>query len=57
LKEQRRSSRFKKDFKKALKQHKDISLLEDAVNMLANGESLPAKLRDHSLGGVTFPRL
>jgi mRNA interferase YafQ len=51
LKEQRRSSQFKKDYKKAIKQRKDISLLEDVVNKLAKGESLSPALKDHSLSG------
>lgn len=51
MKEQRRSSQFKKDYKKAIKQHKDISLLEDVVNKLATGESLSPKLKDHLLTG------
>ena len=51
MKDQRRSSRFKKDYKKAIKQHKDISLLEDVINKLSTGEPLPSKFKDHSLTG------
>jgi addiction module RelE/StbE family toxin len=47
----RRSSRFKKDYKKAKKQHKDISLLEDVICKLAKGEPLSPKFKDHPLTG------
>jgi mRNA interferase YafQ len=51
LKGIRRSNRFKKDYKKAKKQHKDISLLEDVITKLANGEPLSSKYKDHPLMG------
>lgn len=52
----RRTSQFKKDYKKLKKQGKDIEgkdigLLLSLVEMLANDESLPAKHRDHALTG------
>ncbi|WP_405355221.1 type II toxin-antitoxin system YafQ family toxin [Ruminococcus sp.] len=45
------TNQFKKDYKKAQKQHKDLSILKNVVNMLANGEELPDKYRDHMLIG------
>ena len=42
---------FKKDFKKIVKRGYNISLLEEVIELLANGESLPAKYRDHALIG------
>lgn len=45
------TSQFKKDYKLALKQHRDISLLQDVVALLANGNPLPKKYLDHPLSG------
>ena len=45
------SSRFKKDYKLAKKRGCDLSLLQTVIDMLANGEKLPEKFNDHSLGG------
>lgn len=45
------TNQFKKDYKKAQKQHKNISILKSVVNMLANGETLPEKYCDHILIG------
>lgn len=45
------SSRFKKDYKKMIRQGKVISKLDDVIRRLALGESLPASLRDHALTG------
>ena len=47
----RRSSRFRKDYKKAKKQHKNIDLLEDVITKLANGKPLPPEYNDHPLRG------
>ena len=44
-------SQFKKDYKRALKRGCDPQLLADIVTILANGEPLPAKNRDHALTG------
>ena len=49
--EVRFTSQFKKDVKLAKKQGKDIDKLFAIVDVLANGESLPAKYRDHELKG------
>jgi len=51
LKGIRRSSRFKKDYKKAKKQHKDTNLLEDVITKLAKGEPLSPEYKDHPLRG------
>ncbi len=45
------TTQFKKDYKLAVKQHRDIEQLKQVVSMLANGETLPEKYRDHSLTG------
>lgn len=45
------TNQFKKDYKKAQKQHKDINILKNIVDMLANGQKLPEKYCDHILLG------
>ena len=45
------SSRFGKDLKTVKKRGYDISLIEDIIEKLANGEKLPQKNRDHALSG------
>ena len=45
------TSRFKKDYKSAMKRHLDISLLDDVIRTLANCEPLPDKNKDHALTG------
>ena len=45
------SNRFRKDLKLAVKRGCDLALLNDIVNRLARGETLPAKNRDHNLTG------
>jgi addiction module toxin, relE/stbE family len=47
----RPSTKFQKDLKKAQKRGYDISLLTIVLNILANGETLPAKYNDHYLSG------
>ena len=42
---------FKKDYKRAIKRGLKIELLEQVVALLAIGESLPDKNRDHDLSG------
>ena len=42
---------FKKDFKRIVRRGYDIRLLEKVIEMLANGQVLPEKYRDHSLAG------
>jgi mRNA interferase YafQ len=46
-----RSSKFKKDYKLAKKQKKDLGLLVDIIQKLANRENIPSKFRDHKLSG------
>lgn len=42
---------FKKDFKRVVKRGYDIHLLEKTVEILAKGEELPKKYKDHALTG------
>ena len=44
-------TRFRKNLKKMLRRGKDIRKLEAVVSMLARGEPLPAKYKDHALSG------
>jgi len=48
----RRSSRFKKDFKKAGKQKKDLKLLRLIIQKLIKQEQLDKKYGGHPLSGV-----
>ena len=41
--------RFKKEFKKILKQGKDEKLFLEVLNVIANGEELEEKYRNHKL--------
>ena len=43
------TSRFKKDYKKIRKQHKDINKLIEVLEVLANGEELDPKYKNHKL--------
>ena len=45
------TSQFKKDYKLAMKRGLKISLLDEGVALLAQGEPLPEKYRDHALIG------
>ena len=49
--EVRFTNQFKKDVKLAKKQGKDIDKLFDVIGMLANGNQLDEKYRDHDLSG------
>lgn len=42
---------FKKDFKRIVRRGYNIKLLEEVIELLANGEQLPEKYKDHSLIG------
>lgn len=44
-----RTSQFKKDYKLAVKRGCNTAELKKVVAMLANGEPLPEKYRDHDL--------
>lgn len=45
------TTQFKKDYKSALKRKLKIELLEEVISILAIGEPLPTKYKDHSLSG------
>ncbi len=45
------TTQFKKDFKPAMKRSMKIELLEEVIAMLAMGETLPDKHKDHALTG------
>ena len=42
---------FKKDFKRIIKRGYNIRLLEDVIEILASGQMLPEKSKDHNLTG------
>ena len=43
------TSQFKKEFKKVLKQGKDEKLFLEVLNVIANGEELAEKYKNHKL--------
>ena len=43
------TSRFKKEYKLAQKRGRDISLLRTVIDILAKGETLPEKYKNHPL--------
>ncbi len=45
------TTKFKKDYKLALKRHMDIALLDDIIRALSYGDVLPKKNKDHALTG------
>ena len=45
------TTRFKKDYKLAMKRNMDMDLLDDIIRKLARGETLPDKNKDHDLSG------
>lgn len=45
------TTQFKKDYRQAMKRHREIGLLDDIIRKLAGGEALPEKNRDHALAG------
>ena len=45
------SSRFKKDLRRADKRGKNLALIEEAIDRLAKGVTLPPEFRDHPLKG------
>ncbi|MEY8262375.1 type II toxin-antitoxin system YafQ family toxin [Oscillospiraceae bacterium 50-60] len=42
---------FKKDYKRIKKRGYDTRLLEKVIELLAEGQDLPAEYRDHALSG------
>ena len=45
------TSQFKKDYKKMMKRHANIELLDNVIRKLAAGEELDDKNKDHNLAG------
>ena len=45
------TSAFKKAYKRCIKQHLDISLLDEVIERLASGTPLDNKYHDHTLSG------
>ncbi len=45
------SSLFKKDYKVAKKRGCNMSLLDEAIALLAEGDALPKRYKDHALKG------
>ena len=45
------TSKFKHDYKQAMKRSLNIRLLDDAIRTLASGNSLPESYNDHALTG------
>lgn len=45
------STQFKKDYKRSMKRHLDINLLDDIIRKLSFGETLDEINKDHSLSG------
>ena len=42
---------FKREYKLAMKRGRDIQLLDDVIELLADGKQLEEKYRDHPLSG------
>ena len=49
------TEQFSRDVKRLRKQGKDISRLQRVVKLLAHGDQLPKKYRDHALVGAWRP--
>lgn len=45
------TTRFKKDYKLAMKRGLRLQILEEVITILASGEALPPKYKDHALTG------
>ena len=45
------TTQFKKDFKLAKRRNRNMNLLKEIIDKLANGEPLEEKYRDHALTG------
>ncbi len=45
------TSQFRKDIKRIKKRNLDVSLLENVINILLTGQSLPDSYVDHALKG------
>ena len=47
----RKTSSFKKDYKRMMKRGRDMRLIDEVIGMLVMGETLPEKYCDHALVG------
>lgn len=45
------SSKFQKDLKRVEKRGYNLTLISEVIKLLANGEVLPSRYKDHSLSG------
>ena len=45
------TTRFKKDYKLAIKRRMNMDLLDDVIRALSRGEKLPKNNKDHELPG------
>lgn len=45
------TTKFKKDYKLAIKRNRNIDLLDNIIRALSRGETLPEKYKDHELTG------
>jgi len=45
------TSQFKKDTKKAKKQHKDLNTVLEIAEVIITGQTIPVKYKDHQLNG------
>ena len=45
------TSKFKKDYRLAIKRGLNINLLDNAIRLLATGQPLPDEYNDHNLSG------
>ena len=45
------TGQFRRDYKQAMKSGMKIELLDDVIRLLAQGDTLPEKNRDHALTG------
>ncbi len=47
----RKTSTFKRDYKRMIKRGRDMRLIDTVIDLLALGEDLPEKYCDHALAG------
>ena len=50
------TTRFRKQFKKIIKQGKDLNKIKTVINILASGKTLEEKYKDHALVDTKFYR-
>lgn len=56
MKIHKRSNRFKRDVRLAIRRGKDISKFEPVLSLLIDGKSLPSNYKDHPLKGPYIGR-